>query len=403
MISLGKILINHQRSINESRKKILIVVKSLTGDPIIATRVATATSQMCRLLYRASITPRIELEIDTSVGYPALSLSFIDQQPLPGTHLLTPFFDEVRSLSPNNDSYRVQSLLWLRDRRLPSSSTIAELKAIIEQKSRNELMTEIESKNHELQESIENLKQTISIKEKLKKENIRLSTELEVTKKLQQMILPKQSELDSIEELEIACFMEPADEVGGDYYDVLNHNGSIKIGIGDVTGHGLESGVLMLMVQTAVRTLKESQVTDPVKFLDILNRTIYGNIERMNSDKNLTLALLDYADGTLSLSGQHEELLVVRAGGKLERIDTCNLGFPIGLEEEITDLIAQEHVQLNSGDVVVLYTDGITEAEDINHKQYGLERLCEVVSRNWKLSAQAIRQAVIDDLMTLLW
>src|SRR3569832_2830079 len=123
MISLGKILINHQLSLNEARKKILIVVKSLTGDPSIATRVASATSQMCRLLYRSSITPRIELEIDTSVGYPALSLSFIDQQPLPGSHLLTPFFDEVRSLSPNNDFYRVQSLLWLRDRRLPSNST----------------------------------------------------------------------------------------------------------------------------------------------------------------------------------------------------------------------------------------------------------------------------------------
>lgn len=55
-------------------------------------------------------------------------------------------------------------------------------------------------------------------------------------------------------------------------------------------------------------------------------------------------------------------------------------------------------MQLNRGDVVVLYTDGITEAFDINREQYGLKRLCEVVSRNSFLSAQEIRQAVIDDV-----
>jgi serine phosphatase RsbU (regulator of sigma subunit) len=81
-----------------------------------------------------------------------------------------------------------------------------------------------------------------------------MSAELAVSRKLQQMLLPKEHELNQIPGLEIAGFMEPATEVGGDYYDVLNHNGNVKIGIGDVTGHGLESGVVMLMTQTATRT-----------------------------------------------------------------------------------------------------------------------------------------------------
>jgi len=249
------------------------------------------------------------------------------------------------------------------------------------------------------QEKLTLANQEISaLNERLKEENLRMRAELEVTKQLQQMILPKPEELESIEGLEIAAFMEPADEVGGDYYDVLPIDGKVKIGIGDVTGHGLESGVLMLMTQTAVRTLQECQVTDPVQFLDILNRTIYRNVQRINPYKNLTLSVLDYADGTLSLSGQHEEMIVVRAGGEVERIDTENLGFPIGLEEEIADFIASEQVQLHPGDAVVLYTDGITEAFDINYKQYGLERLCEVASRNCDRCAQEIRQAVIEDL-----
>ncbi len=237
-----------------------------------------------------------------------------------------------------------------------------------------------------------------TLNDRLKAENLRMSAELEITRQLQQMILPKDPELNQIAGLDIAGFMEPAEEVGGDYYDVLQHNGHIKIGIGDVTGHGLESGVLMIMVQTAVRTLLANNETDPTKFLNALNRTIYDNLQRMNSDKNLSLALLDYQEGTVRLSGQHEEIIVVRSGGSVERIDTIDLGFPIGLESDITDFVAQTSVKLNPRDVVVLYTDGITEAENMAGMQYGVDRLCEVVSQNWQLSAGEIRQAVIDDL-----
>ncbi|MGL5943565.1 MAG: SpoIIE family protein phosphatase [Waterburya sp.] len=232
----------------------------------------------------------------------------------------------------------------------------------------------------------------------LQAENLRLSTELEITQRLQMMLLPKEKELSQIEGLEIAGFMEPADEVGGDYYDVLQHHGRITIGIGDVTGHGLESGVLMLMVQTAVRTLMENNETDPKKFFEVLNRTIYKNVQRMDSDKNLSLCLVDYHEGVLSLSGQHEEIVIVRSGGEIERLDTIDLGFPIGLEETIQDFIFQVQVDLHSGDIVILYTDGITEAENNLGVHYGLEQLCTVVQQNWQQSAHEIRQAVIQDL-----
>jgi sigma-B regulation protein RsbU (phosphoserine phosphatase) len=71
-------------------------------------------------------------------------------------------------------------------------------------------------------------------------------------------------------------------------------------------------------------------------------------------------------------------MIVVRVDGKLECIDTMDLGFPIGLVEEIGDFIAQAEVQLNPGDVEVFYTDGIPEAFDINKAQYGLKRLLQV-------------------------
>lgn len=236
------------------------------------------------------------------------------------------------------------------------------------------------------------------LNDRLKTENMRMSAELDVTRKIQQMLLPKDRELNEVVGLDIAGFMESADEVGGDYYDVLQHEGRVKIGIGDVTGHGLESGVLMIMVQTAVRTLLAYDEPDPVRFLSAINSTIYDNVQRMKCDKNASLALLDYHEGMLKLSGQHEEMIVVRCNGSVERFDTIDLGFPIGLDANIAEFVAETVVQLYSGDVVVLYTDGITEAENMEKVLYGLERLIEVIQINWQQTATDIRHAVIDDV-----
>jgi serine phosphatase RsbU (regulator of sigma subunit) len=245
-------------------------------------------------------------------------------------------------------------------------------------------------------------KENFALNERLNQDNLRMKTELDLTRQVQQRILPSSDELAEISGLEIAGFMQSASEVGGDYYDILHHDGRVKIGIGDVTGHGLESGMLMMMVQTAVRTLLESDQMDPIRFLDILNRTIYHNIQRMNSDKTMTLCLLDYQDGKVRISGQHEEMLVIRRGGLVQRVSTTDLGFPIGLEKDISEFVGYADIQLLPGDVIVLYTDGITEAEDINEVQYGLKRLTQVVKENWQNSVQEIKQAVIDDLQSYI-
>ena len=237
----------------------------------------------------------------------------------------------------------------------------------------------------------------ITLNERLKEENLRMGAELDIVRQMQQMILPNAEEL-KIDGLDIAAYMEAADEVGGDYYDVLNTDGVVTLGIGDVTGHGLESGILMLMAQTAARTLKEIRETDPVRFLDALNRTLYKNVQRMNSEKSLTLAILNYSQGRVSISGQHEETIIVRNGGEVERIDTMDLGFPIALDDDIAEFISHISLELQLGDGIVLYTDGIPEAQDIKKKQYGIEQMCEVISQSWHLSAQEIKQAVIDDL-----
>jgi PAS domain S-box-containing protein len=232
----------------------------------------------------------------------------------------------------------------------------------------------------------------------LKQENSRMSAELEVTQRLQQMMLPRDEEMRQILNMDISGTMEPAAEVGGDYYDVIHKDGNVVIGIGDVTGHGLTSGVIAIMVQTAVRTLLASGQYDSNKFLRVLNRVVYDNVHRMQCDRNLTLSLLHYYDEHVTISGQHEEVLVVRADGALERHDTLNLGFPLGLEEDISGLIGEATVPLRLGDVMVVYTDGITEAVNGSGDAYGIERLSEAVKTSHGRPANTIRENVLSSL-----
>ena len=238
------------------------------------------------------------------------------------------------------------------------------------------------------------------LNEQLKRENLRMGAELDIARRLQQMVLPMPEELLNIPGIDISGYMQPAEEVGGDYYDVLRYpDNRIGIGIGDVTGHGLESGVLMLMTQTAIRTMVDRGESDPSVFLNTINRVLYQNIQRMGVDRSLTLSIVNYQDGHLRLIGQHEEALIVRAHGEIERIDTLNLGFPLGLVDDIEQWVTEAAVRLTPGDGLVLYTDGITEAQNAASDFYGLDRLCAVISANWQhASAEAVKAAIIEDL-----
>ncbi|AUX79922.1 SpoIIE family protein phosphatase [Sinorhizobium fredii] len=255
----------------------------------------------------------------------------------------------------------------------------------------------VEDRTKEIEEA--NL-QISALNEQLRSENVRLSAELDVARRIQLMVLPRAGELEEISGLEIAAYMRPADEVGGDYYDVLRDGERLKIGIGDVTGHGLESGVLMLMVQSVARALQEAGDMDPALFLNRVNRALYKNIVRTNANKHLSLAFLDYDGKSLMLSGQHEELIVVRNTGSVERIDTLDLGLPIGLEPDISPFVATQEIAFSQGDMIILHTDGVTEAEGLNGELFGIERLCESARCRHGQSAEDVKAGIIEDLMT---
>ncbi|GAB4138615.1 MAG: hypothetical protein Fur0046_13240 [Cyanobacteria bacterium J069] len=236
------------------------------------------------------------------------------------------------------------------------------------------------------------------LNQRLKDENLRMAAELNVVRQIQDMILPSAEDLSAIPSLDVSAFTDLADEDSTDYFDVLETDGIITLSIGIVGGRGLESGVLMLMVQTAVRTLAELRERNSVRFLQTLNRTLYKNIERLSTQQRLTLAVVNYLNGSLSISGQHEDLVVVRASGRVERVSMTDLILPLGLEFDITAFTKRASVELQPGDGILLYTSSLPGALDANSVMYGLERLYKVIGQCWAEPAIAIRRAVIQDV-----
>jgi serine phosphatase RsbU (regulator of sigma subunit) len=221
-------------------------------------------------------------------------------------------------------------------------------------------------------------------KQKLAQENERLGLELDVAQRIQAMILPRQDELARCAGLEVVARMQPATEVGGDIYEVLPQpDGSTVFAIGDVTDHGLTSGIVMLMSQTALRTCVADERFDLVRSLAQINTVIFNNVQtRMGDFRNLSLSLLHHKDGRVRLAGQHEKVIVVRSETRdVELIDTTDLGCTVGLIDDIAPMLEETSFDLSPGDLVVLYTDGITEAENVSQEQYGEERLVEGLLR----------------------
>ncbi len=237
-------------------------------------------------------------------------------------------------------------------------------------------------------------------KQQLAQENLRMGLELDVAQRLQAMILPKGAELKQHAGLEIAAHMVPASEIGGDIYDVLEGpDGSTCLVIGDVTDRGLASGVVMLMAQAALRTALEQTEGDLVRSLVRVNSVIYKNVsERMGDARNLTLALLHYEDGEVKLAGQHESVIVVRSSGEVEEIDTLPLGINVGLLPEVDDMMVETRFSLGLGDLMVLYTDGVTEAESPGKAEFGTARLKAAVHSRRSLPCEEIVQGVFTDI-----
>ena len=163
--------------------------------------------------------------------------------------------------------------------------------------------------------------QAVRLRELAERE--RLEREMQIATGIQTGILPRNVQVDG---LEISAAMQPATEVGGDYYDVIPVAHGCWLGIGDVAGHGLPTGLVMLMLQSVVGGLvRHSPAASPRDVLVVVNQLLFDNVRRrMGQDEHVTLTLIRYdREGRLVFAGAHEYILICRArDGTVERLRT---------------------------------------------------------------------------------
>jgi serine phosphatase RsbU (regulator of sigma subunit) len=231
-----------------------------------------------------------------------------------------------------------------------------------------------------------------SLRERLGQEQLR--GEMGIAKRIQTALAPKRLEVPS---LEIVGGVRPADLVGGDYYDVLPVPGGCWIGMGDVTGHGLLSGLIMLMIQSMVSALVAARPdANPSDLVVELNRVLSPNIrERLGEDQHATFMLLRYfSDGRVRFAGAHEDVIVCR-----HRTRRCEViattGLWIGIVEDIRDVTTDSDLELERGDLLVVYTDGLIEARNAVQEQFGIERVCALIEACADRPADAIHATLM--------
>jgi sigma-B regulation protein RsbU (phosphoserine phosphatase) len=221
--------------------------------------------------------------------------------------------------------------------------------------------------------------------------------ENEIASRVQSSILP--GEID-VQGLAISAVMLPAEVVGGDYYDVIPVEDGCWLAIGDVAGHGLAAGFIMLMIQSAVQSLvRLSPSARPRELVCALNGALYENIRnRMKRDEHVTFCLARYSpDGSLVFAGAHENILICREDGHCDSIPPN--GVWLGIIEDVSTVTPDIAVQLGPGDIMLLFSDGVIEADDGRGTRFGFDRLRSLLVANRNRSPQQVRDAITEEVL----
>ncbi len=210
--------------------------------------------------------------------------------------------------------------------------------------------------------------------------------------------------------------MHPADQVGGDYYDVFHCGNQDWVIIGDVSGHGVPAGLCMMMIQSMMRavalTIERSQgLLTPRRLLGLVNEAVDYNLKLIGQNKYMTVTAFCIEGDVVRYAGMHQDLLIYRAASQqVERIETQ--GIWIGVTEgDISDFLQDDELRLATGDLLLLYTDGCTESKIAGHMvgTDGLAKEFESLARKTPSSAaliqgllESFKHAAIHDDLTLL-
>lgn len=228
-------------------------------------------------------------------------------------------------------------------------------------------------------------------------ERERMAKELEIARRVQMSLLPKTN--PSAEGYDISGICIPALEVGGDYYDFVNLGGrKIGIAIGDVSGKGVPAAIYMTLTKGILQSHAEDNVS-PKRVLSKVNSLMYRTIDR-NSFVSMFYAILDPAARTIRFAraGQCPVIVAQKSGEKGSFLTPKGMALGLEMGTLFDSVLEEQEVPLQSGEVLVFYTDGFTEAMRSDGDEFGEEQLVSSITRHRHKSATDIIKGICGDV-----
>jgi phosphoserine phosphatase RsbU/P len=225
------------------------------------------------------------------------------------------------------------------------------------------------------------------------RDRLRMVEEVEYARRIQLSMLPQRA--PDLDWLELAAVSLPATEVGGDYYDYFKlPDGRLALVIGDVAGHGLASGLLLSGVRSCLYLL-EDELSRPVEVLARLNAMVRRTTER-RTFVTLLCAVIDPQSWTLTVASAGHPPVILYRPETQQCIEVGEGAPPLGTFLKASYVAVRQ--KLERGDLLLFYTDGMTEAGNGNGQFYGTDRIQKTLTRavdGW--TARAVRDALLGD------
>ena len=234
-----------------------------------------------------------------------------------------------------------------------------------------------------------------------REERQRLKAQFQVAKMAQQQMLP--SSPPSIQGVEIAADCRPAREVGGDLFDFLQlPNGRVGIVVADVSGKGVPASLYMTLTKGLLASAAET-TADPGEMLREVNRHLYEACQR-KMFVTLVLGVVDPELRTFSYvrAGHNPPVWRRASDGKTIMLRAHGIGLGLNAGDVFNRSLQMEEIQLNSHDLLILYSDGISEAMNDRREEYGEERLKSVAVRSDGMNADQIKELILNDVKSFL-
>jgi serine phosphatase RsbU (regulator of sigma subunit) len=253
----------------------------------------------------------------------------------------------------------------------------------IRMRRNNQLGAMAQSFDH-MTESIASLLSTVAEKE-------RLQSEIAIAAEIQRNLLPASG--PDYRGVSFSAHFEPTASIGGDYYDVFRlGDARLAVAIGDVSGHGLSTGLVMAMVKAAMTTLIE-EGADETSLFRRLNKLVHRSTER-RAFMTLAFTVFDLSRGTIRHTNAGHIYPYILREGQSAPIAIEGPSLPLGVREELQ--VHTTETELREGDAIVYLSDGIVEAQDENGEPLGFDQLERLLTDRAGASADAIRNSILD-------